>query len=199
MAQTIPFLNPVRGIQFAARATFPPTPPGPTSADTEEDRRERAAYERGRHEGENALREQLLAQRNEFMELQRGVLQSLDGVLPQVKHDAETALITLALEAAQKLVAGLPVSAEMVEAVVREALAQTKDAVDVTVSLHAEDLALLQKHQSPLMSVSPGHPPIHFRSSPEVTRGGCLIQTHFGIVDARRETKLELLKKRLQS
>ena len=36
-----------------------------------------------------------------------------------------------------------------------------------------------------------------FLASPEVTRGGCLVQTHFGTVDARRETKFDLLKRTL--
>ena len=200
MAQTIPFTNPLRGVHLIPpRTGFPPAQPGHAPAETEADGRERAAYERGRREGEEALREQLLAQRSEFMELQRGVRQSLDDCLPQVKHDAESALITLALEAAQKLVSGLPVSIEMIEGVVREALAQTKDTAEITVLLHAEDLALLQKHASPLLSTTPGQLPIHFRSSPEVTRGGCLVKTHFGVVDARRETKLELLKENLLS
>jgi len=36
-----------------------------------------------------------------------------------------------------------------------------------------------------------------FLSSPEVTRGGCLVQTQFGTVDARRETKFDLLQRTL--
>jgi len=34
-------------------------------------------------------------------------------------------------------------------------------------------------------------------ASSEVSRGGCLIQTRFGLVDARRETKLEQLQQTL--
>ena len=39
--------------------------------------REQAAYERGRRDGEKALSEQLLQQRGELLELQKGVLDSL--------------------------------------------------------------------------------------------------------------------------
>ena len=38
-------------------------------------------------------------------------------------RDGERALVTLALEAAQKLVSGLPISAELIEAAVKEACA----------------------------------------------------------------------------
>jgi flagellar biosynthesis/type III secretory pathway protein FliH len=40
---------------------------------------------------------------------------------------------------------------------------------------------------------------IRFHDSPEVGRGGCLVQTRFGAIDARRETKLELIRKSLVS
>ena len=39
--------------------------------------REAAAYQRGRHDGESALNEQLIHQRTEISELQRGVLPRL--------------------------------------------------------------------------------------------------------------------------
>ena len=61
------------------------------------------------------------------MELQRGILTSLQTVLPKVAHEAETALIDLALEAARKIVAGLPMDAALVEQTVREALRQAED------------------------------------------------------------------------
>ena len=59
--------------------------------------REAAAYERGRREGETSLNEQLLNQRNATIELQRGILHSLQRTLPQVAHEAETSLLLLAV------------------------------------------------------------------------------------------------------
>src|SRR5690242_14695764 len=46
--------------------------------------REKAAYERGRREGEDALREQLISQRNEMGALVNGVIDSLTRAVPQV-------------------------------------------------------------------------------------------------------------------
>ncbi len=157
---------------------------------------EREAYERGRRDGEDNLREQLLTQRNVFLELQRGAIQSLRESTPQVVRDSEAALIVLAVEAAQTLIGGLPVTREMVEAVLQETLAQVEDTTEITVLLHADDLALLQKHPLPPVV---DKPQMQLRSSPEVTRGGCLVQTRFGIADGRRETKVDLLKKALVS
>ena len=156
--------------------------------------REKAAYERGRHAGEIALREQLIAQRNEMAALLNGVIDSLQKTVPQLVHETETALIQLALESAQKIVAGMPVNPKLVESVVREALQQVEDTAEVVIQLHPEDLALLQKHKSDVLKPPQNSKPLQFSSSAEVTRGGCLLRTRFGIIDARRETKLEQLR-----
>lgn len=167
------------------------------SGDRETVRREdlQASYEKGRLEGERALSEQLVRQRAEVMELQTGVLAGLRAAVPQVARDCERVLVSLALEAAQKLVFGLPVSPELVESAIKEACSQVEGTASFTVQLHPEDLALLQRVNSPLLLPAGGQDPIHFLSSAQVSRGGCLVQTRFGVIDARRETRLQLLEK----
>ncbi len=159
--------------------------------------REQAAYERGRQDGEKSLREQLLQQRTEMVQLQQGVVEALRNAAPQVVQQSEIAMIQLALEAAQRIVAGVPISLELVEAVVRETLRQAEDSTEVTVQLHPDDLELLRKHDSPVLKGSPGGGVLRFVSSSEVTRGSCLVQTRFGLIDARRETKLEQIRESL--
>jgi flagellar assembly protein FliH len=156
--------------------------------------RERAAFERGKREGEKALGDQLLWQRTELAELQTGILNSLRRAVPDVIHETETAVLSLALESARKVVAGLAINPEMVEAVVREALRQVEDTAEVTVQLHPEDLALLRKNGSAMLNGVPESGPLRFSPSSEMTRGGCMVQTRFGLIDARRETKFEQLK-----
>jgi flagellar assembly protein FliH len=160
----------------------------------------RAGFEAGRIEGERALGEQLVQQRAELHALISGVLGSLRQAVPQVVHDAENMVVSLALEVAQKLVSEMPISVPMVEAVIRDAMAQVEGTAQFTVRLHPADLELLQKSGSPLVSGSTdGSGDIRFLGSPDVTRGGCLVQTRFGTVDARRETKFDLIKRTLVS
>ena len=159
--------------------------------------RERAEYERGRRDAEKALTEQLIQQRAELVEAQNVVLAGLRQAVPQVIGQCEASLIALAVQVAQKLVAGLPVSAEMVEANVREALAQVEATTEFEVHLHPQDLELLQRVNSPLLPGSGPWEKMSLRSSPEVSRGGCLVRTRFGIIDAQPETKLALLRQSL--
>jgi flagellar assembly protein FliH len=94
-------------------------------------------------------------------------------------------------------VANMPISAELVEAAVHDALVQVEGTTQVTIRLHPADLESLQKAQSPLLGSTDSPNEFRFLGSPEVTRGGCLVQTRFGTIDARRETKFDLLKRNL--
>lgn len=158
---------------------------------------EAGGYERGRRDGEKALSEQLLRQRADMFEAHQGVVESLRRLVPDLVAQTENVLISLALEAARKLVAGLPISAEVVTSVVRDAISQVDNATEFTIYLHAEDLALLKKIQSPLLSPTPGGDKLTFHASKEVARGGCLVQTRFGVLDAQRSTKMDQLKRSL--
>jgi len=80
---------------------------------------------------------------------------------------------------------------------VREALQQVKDTSEVVVHLNPQDLELLRQSNSPVLEGAPEVASLKFVPSSDVTRGGCLIQTRFGIVDARREVKIEQLAKSL--
>ena len=161
--------------------------------------REAAAYQRGHHDGEKTLRDQLLQQRSEMVEINRGVIESLRRAVTQVVQETEAAVINLALEAAQKVVAGMPVNAELIEAVVREALRQVEGNTEITIQLQTDDLALLRKHNAPLLNGLPDTGPLRFVASADVTRGGCMVQTRFGLIDARRETKIEQLREALSA
>ena len=161
--------------------------------------RERSSFERGRREGERALGEQLMRQRSELTELQNGVLASLRQAVTQVAHDCEGAMVALALEIAGKLVADTPIASDLVEASVREALAQVEQQGRLTVLLNPMDFELLQQANAPLLLSDAGGEQLRFETSPKVSRGGCLVQTRFGVIDARRETKFEALRQSLES
>jgi flagellar assembly protein FliH len=150
--------------------------------------REDAAYTRGTLEGERRLSQQLLDQREQVMHLQTGVLASLQKAAGEVVRQSEQAMVQLALAIAEKLVEEVPVSATLVAASVRSAVAEAHQATDFKVQLHPEDLALLEQIDSPMIQPGPGQV-FQFEGSPEITRGGCIVTTRFGVIDAQRETR----------
>jgi flagellar biosynthesis/type III secretory pathway protein FliH len=188
-SDTITLSRPLRDARLAGDAA-------PASAEEAREAELSARYQLGLADGEKALTEKLIQQRAEMHELAQGLLESLRRAVPQVVRQTEDAMVSLALAVSQKLVAGLPISAGMVEASVRDALAEVEGAARFTVRLNRADLELLEKAGSPLLK-PPGGQDFHFLASPEVSRGGCLVETNFGTVDARRETKFDLLKRNL--
>jgi len=169
---------------------------------SEEERRKaelNARYQLGLADGEKALTEKLYQQRAEMQELMQGFLESLRKAVPQVVRDTENSLVSLAMTVAQKLVADMPISAAMVEEAVRDALAQVDGTARFTVRLHRDDLDLLEKAASPLLKSGENDPEFRFLPSPDVSRGGCVVETDFGTIDARRETKFDLIKRSLMA
>ena len=191
-SETISLAKPLRDLRLASAGPgVPPAGEDPYEAELQ------ARYQRGVADGEKALAEKLFQQRAELHELVQGLLESLRNAVPQVIHDTENSLVSLALTVSRKLVADMPISAAMVEASVRDALAQVEGTAQFTVRLNRADLELLQKAGSPVLDPGDGSKQFRFLPSSDVTRGGCMVETNFGTIDARRETKFDLMKRSL--
>jgi flagellar assembly protein FliH len=155
-------------------------------------------FDEGREAGERDLSAQLLQQRSELLSIQNGLFQSLRSAIPDLIQTSEKSLAILAFEVAHKVVAECPVSLETVEAVIRETLSTTEAASDLVLHVNAEDFAMLQHANSPLLVEAASGERLRFQISSEVPRGGCILHTPFGIIDARRNSKFEILKENLQ-
>ena len=164
---------------------------------------EQAAYERGKKDAEATLQGQLEVMKTEYATEQqqkladffKNIQDDLGGQVPRMLQSLEKHVINLAADIAMKIVAGTPVDKSMVETVVKDALAKAEKDTDVVVLLNEADLELLSQADSELLQRTHGSSEVVFKASPEVSRGGCLLETRYGTVDARIETKAAVLKK----
>ena len=164
---------------------------------------EQAAYERGKKDAEANLQSQLEVMKTEYATEQqqkladffKNIQDDLGGQVPRMRQSLEKHVINLAADIAMKIVAGTPVNKSMVETVVKDALAKAEKDTDVVVLLNEADLELLSQADSELLQRTHGSSEVVFKASPEVSRGGCLLETRYGTVDARIETKADVLKK----
>ena len=187
---SIALSQPLRGVSLSANWS--------AEMETRVQERERIAIERGRAEAQKLFGEQLVQQRGQLLALQNGILGALKDSIPSVVRDCENHLATLALEVARKIVDGLPISAEMVEASISNAMRQVEESAQYSIFVNPEDLKLLQDTTSELLGGNDSRQ-IKVTASNEVSRGGCIVETPFGRVDARRETKFDLLKNAILS
>jgi flagellar biosynthesis/type III secretory pathway protein FliH len=150
-------------------------------------------FREGYEAGQKALSEQLIEQRRQIIDIQTGLLRSIQNALPSVIAECERSVVLLAIESARKVVESLPVTAEMMEEVVKRALMELQDTAEYEVLLHPEDLKLMEAVQSGLLpQASAGN--VRFGIDPSVTRGGCAIKTKHGAITALREKMFEKLE-----
>jgi flagellar assembly protein FliH len=113
----------------------------------------------------------------------------------QACRDVEADLVQLALAVARKIV-GREVSLgpEVVTRIVRQALGRVENAGRITIKLNPADLELLAEIKPQLLSSLPEAGRAAFESDAGIARGGCLIETDGGEVDARIERQFQVVE-----
>ena len=145
---------------------------------------------------ERALREQALAEARmqaaaevatELEPLRAQLAQSLDELADlreQVATYAEREMVQLAIEIAKKIVRReVTVDPEIVISLARVALSRLHNRALATVHLHPDDYQFALSHRERLSTSGT----IKLVDDPAIGRGGCLIETDLGDVDARIE------------
>jgi flagellar biosynthesis/type III secretory pathway protein FliH len=150
-------------------------------------------FQKGFEAGQKALGEQLVEQRKQLLDLQNGLLRSLEKSLPGIAAECEKSLVLLALESARRVVHDTPINVALIEKTVLAALAELKDTADYEVLLHPEDLALLVQVQSGIVPPAESKR-IRFTADPAIARGDCVVNTRHGSIAATREQIFQKLE-----
>jgi flagellar assembly protein FliH len=105
---------------------------------------------------------------------------------------AESGLIELALAIARRVCKSVAAATSHVAAEnVRAVLEMVQNAHDVTIRLHPEDFARLAEIGQTLIADVSQHQHVNLAADPNVDRGGCILASSAGIIDARIETQLD--------
>lgn len=136
-------------------------------------------FEQGREEG--------LAQFTH--EISRALIQ-----VRQMEQGLEAEYIGLLRECVEKVIGQeLRQAPEAIVGVVRNALLDARQQREITVRVHPEDAEILSKSQARLLEVLARANVIDVRPDPGVTRGGCVVSTELGTIDATLERQLDAL------
>ncbi len=164
---------------------------------------EEAGYARGRDEATEEyevrikeLRVELdNTRRNGVTNLLANLEETVQSQLTRRLQDLEGELIEFSTEAAIRLVSGVPITTEIIEAAIRDAVSNAEQNTEVAVYVNPEDMKMLRTDDSDLLAQSPHERKMKFVSDPKITRGGCVVDTNCGLIDGQRETRIELLKR----
>jgi flagellar assembly protein FliH len=146
---------------------------------------EAEARERGFRSGLEAARE-----------AQRLLLADLEALRAEARAererffaDLEPEVVRLALAIAEKIIRQeVDLHPEIVVGVARAALNELKEAQSVRVAAHPADVDLLRQHLQPMPG---GLTEVTVHPDPQVTRGGCRVDSDRGSADACLERQLE--------
>ncbi|MBI4023671.1 MAG: hypothetical protein HY360_01735 [Verrucomicrobia bacterium] len=122
-----------------------------------------------------------------------GIARSLSSVPREIIQRLREQLISLAFSAVRKLLLATPISREEVAAQVNEMLERVEAGSEIEIQLHPEDLALLSaEDRGALWNESLTH--LKWTANPAIPRGGAVVHSDVGWIDARRETRLAKLE-----
>ncbi len=145
--------------------------------------------EQGRTQGGREGKAQGLEQLRETIEraqaLVAQIAEARDQLLTSVSGRVVDAIVHIAGVVAQGAITEDPAR---LEAIVRTALEAIREDDRVVLRLHPDDAALLAPVREALERDSGTH--VTFRSDRTVLRGGCVVETSRGLVDARLDAKL---------
>lgn len=182
MSRVLQMHEPLRGLRLLKYGE-------PPLALEEVEAREAVAFQRGKDESEGFYTMQIAQMRQEMAELQEGLFAQLEARMGELEDVVNTRLPGLVMELVRRVCAGHAPDAEEIRDVIQEAVREASpDGARCEVRLHPEDLALLRKY-APEMATDK----LSLLEDAGLSRGDCLAQSRFGLVDARRQTKLQQL------
>jgi flagellar assembly protein FliH len=153
--------------------------------------RARAQVERLSAEARERGREQGLASlATAFAELETTRQQSLARLEPDA--------VRIALVAAEQIVGEeLGVRPDKVRAIVAPLIERLRRSSVLTLRLHPEDAPIVQQHLLQLLADSESNARVQIESDAAIARGGCMAVSDIGSLDARVESRLEVMAQRL--
>ena len=169
------------------------------SADQREEQAYRNGFEEGRargvREGETAGFERGTQKIEPLINSITEVLIQLDAIRKETFHQIEKEVAELALAIAQKVICReVATDRETVVCVAREALAKVDDPGKITIKMNPADLHFINETKYQLANVIADVKNVTFKGEKAIQRGGCIIETELGEIDARIEKQLEAIK-----
>ncbi|HEY9898021.1 MAG TPA: FliH/SctL family protein [Pantanalinema sp.] len=121
-------------------------------------------------------------------------LNRMAGALREAVKQNEEKLLKLAIGIAEKvLMDEIAVRPDTVLKTLDEAISKVSDLEEVTIKVNPEDMALVTEHEETFRDRLKNVRKVEFQSSPKIQRGGVLIDTSSGSVDAQIKTQLSVI------
>jgi type III secretion protein L len=118
----------------------------------------------------------------------------------RIEQELEPLYVGLVRDCAEKIIGQeLKQHPDAILGVVRSALIDARQQREVTVRVHPDDVQALQRSKNKLLEILARANAVELREDAGVTRGGCVVVTELGAIDASLERQLDALAQALQA
>lgn len=123
------------------------------------------------------------------------LVEEISRVRKDFYKNCEEEMIHLAVNVA-KTVIGTEINSDpkLVQSVIKKAVLQLQNREEMTIAVNPDDLAEAEKFRSKLSLLIKDIDKVTFKSDHLIARGGCVVETNIGSIDARIETQLESIQ-----
>jgi flagellar assembly protein FliH len=155
----------------------------------------REAHETGLVQG---IREGRELQKQETLQVLCALIQDLSGLKKKMLETAEEQILHLALAVSEKVIhMETQTNREVVQHVLRDAMKNIVDRENMKIRLHPQDFQYMMEIKPDFLRNLDGVKNIVFEEDASIVRGGALIETLFGEVDARLDHQYNQIKSSL--
>jgi type III secretion protein L len=117
-----------------------------------------------------------------------------------LKTEWEQSLLHLAVRVAEKIVGEqLRLHPDTIVPIVREALKSVGQERQLTLLIHPDHREMVQANLDRLQALVGSSRQIHLVANPDISPGGCVVESELGVIDAKLETQLKCLEEILMS
>jgi len=164
---------------------------------------EEKAYTEGYEAGERRALEHSQRKMEPVLRNFQQALEAIEQMKRKIRLTAERETVDLALAIARKIVGQeISVQPQVIENILQKALEKVEGQDSISIILHPDDLAHMQSADNRICDLLAGYDHLQFKADGSMQKGGCLIETEMGCVDARIEKQIEavedLFKRELQ-
>ncbi len=157
----------------------------------------RKAYEEGWREGEKKAQEVVKRAWEEKVKVFERILKECARAREHNWKVLQEPLCELVFALAEKVIQREAERAPFVGETIAQALLRLSQRERVLVRVHPEECALVREFKEDLFRRIDGLEFLEVKEDPRVARGGCIVETQFGNVDARIETQIAILREEI--
>ena len=153
---------------------------------------EQEAYEKGFAQGEKDGLELGQKRVDTIVQQIRNVLQEIESQRESLYRVYEGEMLQLAMSISRKILHHeCRVNEGVITATLREVSKHIVDQRKIVIRLNPADFQFLQGHADKAVPVNKGGQGVDLLKDPSITRGGCVVETAFGGIDATMETQFD--------